>query len=421
MKSTFILGAGIFFLTLVGLSALGQELQSGAFKRLDTRDEQDLTAQLLRVRLLEAMDPKEVVEADLQAEKQARESYYQAGFGKDSPQPKPARDAEREARESIYDALRLRLRLEPNSQLGAEEAGRLQAWAQRLRGAGMASTINSRGQWEAPRETRATALAPLPGNKFAPADAVPAVVQILQAEAEPSRELMVEWLEKAPTAAASRGLARTALFDVSPKVRERAVRALKARPAEEYRAAVLEGFRHPWPPVAEHAAELLVAVADRTAVPRLKKMLDEPDPQLPVMRSDSTKPWQVQELVRLNHLQNCRLCHATSRDKEELLRGRIPVVGESLVPVYYGGSLGEFVRADVTFLRQDFSIMQPVEKAAPWPTMQRFDFLLRWRDATDEELEAQRKKPANASYPQRDAVLWAIEGLAAKAPPPKAP
>src|SRR5262249_21165291 len=46
------------------------------------------------------------------------------------------------------------------------------------------------------------------------------------------------------------------------------------------------------------------------------------------------------------------------------------------------------VRADATYLRQDFSLMQPVKDAAPWPDMQRFDFLVRERVVTGEDIAA---------------------------------
>jgi hypothetical protein len=65
--------------------------------------------------------------------------------------------------------------------------------------------------------------------------------------------------------------------------------------------------------------------------------------------------------------------------------GVIPIPG-SAFPTSpkeaYGAaqSTGEpMVRADTTYLRQDFSLMMPVENAAPWPALQRFDFLVRTR------------------------------------------
>ena len=51
-----------------------------------------------------------------------------------------------------------------------------------------------------------------------------------------------------------------------------------------------------------------------------------------------------------------------------------------------------FVRVDVTYLRQDFSQLQPVEDANPWPEMQRFDFLVRTRTVTEAEAADYREK-----------------------------
>jgi hypothetical protein len=46
----------------------------------------------------------------------------------------------------------------------------------------------------------------------------------------------------------------------------------------------------------------------------------------------------------------------------------------------------------VTYLRQDFSRLQPVEDAGPWPEMQRFDFLVRTREVSEDEAAAYREK-----------------------------
>jgi hypothetical protein len=71
------------------------------------------------------------------------------------------------------------------------------------------------------------------------------------------------------------------------------------------------------------------------------------------------------------------------------------------------------VQADVTFLRQDFSVSQPVENASPWPTMQRYDYMVRLRKATDAEMAQLQDSPA-ASYPQRNAVLAALRQLSGR-------
>jgi len=47
---------------------------------------------------------------------------------------------------------------------------------------------------------------------------------------------------------------------------------------------------------------------------------------------------------------------------------------------------------DVTYLRQDFSLLQPVADADPWPQMQRFDFLVRTRTLSEEEAQSYRDK-----------------------------
>jgi hypothetical protein len=69
------------------------------------------------------------------------------------------------------------------------------------------------------------------------------------------------------------------------------------------------------------------------------------------------------------------------------------------------------VRADETYLRQDFSVLQPVEDAAPWPYFQRFDYLVRQRIATPGEVNDCAGKPVSADYPQRDALLFALREL----------
>ena len=46
-----------------------------------------------------------------------------------------------------------------------------------------------------------------------------------------------------------------------------------------------------------------------------------------------------------------------------------------------------FVRTDMNYLRQDFSVMMKVENAKPWPEMQRFDFFVRTREVSLAEAE----------------------------------
>ena len=76
------------------------------------------------------------------------------------------------------------------------------------------------------------------------------------------------------------------------------------------------------------------------------------------------------------------------------------------------------MRIDVTYLRQDFSALQAVEDANPWPEMQRFDFLVRTRTLTEDEAKVYSEKlsqrePGQQS-PYRRAVLTALRELTGK-------
>ena len=53
---------------------------------------------------------------------------------------------------------------------------------------------------------------------------------------------------------------------------------------------------------------------------------------------------------------------------------------------------GLLVRIDMTYLRQDFSVMQKVKDADPWPEQQRFDFVVRKRLLSDDEAKELRER-----------------------------
>ena len=67
--------------------------------------------------------------------------------------------------------------------------------------------------------------------------------------------------------------------------------------------------------------------------------------------------------------------------------------------------------------------MHHVENADPWPTTQRFDYVVRVRELTPEEREeivindqsaTNRKRTSPASFPQRQAILLALRELTGK-------
>ena len=140
---------------------------------------------------------------------------------------------------------------------------------------------------------------------------------------------------------------------------------------------MLEGFLYPWPEVAKHTAEAIVRLNDTESVPTLVRLLNVPDPRTPQPIEDGK--FMQRELVGINHMRNCTLCHADSQSASDQGRGLIPNWGTPLVQEYYQGSSPGLarIRADVTYLRQDFSLIQPVEDAAPWPENQRYDYVVR--------------------------------------------
>jgi hypothetical protein len=237
------------------------------------------------------------------------------------------------------------------------------------------------------------------------------LLQMLQVEAREERLILIEELARGNDSDSAKALARRALFDPSRAVRAAAIEALKKRPAADYRDVLLDGLRYPWAPVAGRAAEALVRLKDSGVVPSLVEMLDRPDPSLPVFDAGK-KQHLVRELVRVNHLRNCYLCHGAAPVLESPIGGRVPPVGKPLGKLYYEEMAGDFVRADITFLRQDFSLSQPVKDAAPWPDRQRFDFLVRQRAATKAEIARLQQPPA--SYPQREALISALRKLTGK-------
>jgi hypothetical protein len=120
---------------------------------------------------------------------------------------------------------------------------------------------------------------------------------------------------------------------------------------------------------------------------------------------------------------HCLLCHAPASatpSKEgnanlEGLTAQVPVPSESMAADYRINVPGILVRFDVTYLRQDFSLKLPVADADPWPTMQRYDFLVRTREVTEKEAVAYQKllQPtgSEAVSPYRRAAVSALREL----------
>lgn len=244
----------------------------------------------------------------------------------------------------------------------------------------------------------------------------------------------------------SDALARLAVYSLEEETRKAAVAALQKRGGDAGKAMLPRGLRYPWPAAAKNAADAIAQLKRTELIPELLKMLDEPDPRAPTLQTiDGKTTPVVRELVRINHHRNCMLCHPPGNTPDifgKIMDGKMgplengmrtghvgldhlhvgsehgaaPVPGVKFPPPSDG--YGRFsapdilVRADVTYLRQDFSLVQKVANAEPWPELQRFDFLVRTRVLTEQEAKAYQAEFADgAPSPYRQAALSALRRL----------
>jgi hypothetical protein len=259
-----------------------------------------------------------------------------------------------------------------------------------------------------------------------------AMTQICGPTSDSMKLAMARYLASVSSADSTHALVKTILFTPEEDARNAAIEALKARSDKDYVDPLLQGFRYPWPDVAKRAADALVKLDRKDLVPKLIDVLDEPDPRAPMVKNvDGKTVTTVREIVRINHHRNCLMCHSPGQDVQgnsEILTAQTPVPGQPL-PSLSGGygrqSIPELVvRIDVTYLRQDFSMMLPVADAAPWPEMQRFDFVVRTRNLKDDEVKAFKEKFDNLEPgvlpPNHKAALAALRELTGKDTAPTA-
>jgi len=112
---------------------------------------------------------------------------------------------------------------------------------------------------------------------------------------------------------------------------------------------------------------------------------------------------------------------------ESVIAAEVPVPGQPLpssAQGYRQSSPDLLIRVDVTYLRQDFSVMLPVAEPGPWPEMQRFDFLIRDRKVTEAEAKVYRDKltPTEPGVlsPYHKAALAALRDITGKDTAPTA-
>jgi hypothetical protein len=260
---------------------------------------------------------------------------------------------------------------------------------------------------------------------------VAALMQVYGAEEAKTRLDLAKYLDSLVHADATRALAKLALFSEEPEIRTAALAALKKRDGKDYTDILLAGLTYPWPDIAERASQAVVELGRKDLIPRLVDVLASPDPRAPqVQQANGKKVPVVRELVRVNHHHSCLLCHApapraeSSKDEAAQLEGltaQIPVPSESMVAYYRPSNPDILVRIDVTYLRQDFSINLPVANADPWPAMQRYDFLVRTREVTDQEARTLHEllRP-NGVSPYHSAALSALRALTGRNTEPTA-
>jgi hypothetical protein len=228
------------------------------------------------------------------------------------------------------------------------------------------------------------------------AERIAALMQVLGPEHCAFHKRLVKYLSETDGSAATVALARLAIYSFDREVRTAALVALKTRPSADTTDVLLAGLRFPWPAVAENASEAVVQLGRKDLVPKLVALLDEADPRAPAEAVvNGKKTLAVRELVRLNHNRSCLLCHPPANLTADKLDGdgTSPDIVTAPVPnpdqpsrsLSQSGydSLGTspdiLIRADVTYLRQDFSLMAQVADDQPAQHTERFDFLVRTR------------------------------------------
>ena len=258
---------------------------------------------------------------------------------------------------------------------------------------------------------------------------IAALMQVVAPESVAMRKGLVKYLAGTSHVEATRALAKLAMFAPEDEVRRPAIEALKVRRDRDYTEVLLRGLHYPLPAVAKHAAEAITKLERTDLVPQLVSFLEEPDPRAPIMKDmgDERVP-VVRELVRINHHRNCLMCHAPAVSGEvpsTVTTAEVPRPDQPLPSPSdgYNNSIPDvLVRLDVTYLRQDFSMLEPVADANPWPAMQRFDFLVRTRKLSDQEANAFPKAKAGMLSPYQRCTLAALRELTGKdaAPTPAA-
>lgn len=166
------------------------------------------------------------------------------------------------------------------------------------------------------------------------------VSQVMPAEDAAGQVALVRALASVPRPEATRELARVAVFSTHEAARSAALEALAVRREADCTDVLAAGLRYPWPAVAANAARAIAKLKRADLIPQLRAVLAAPDPRGPRTEVVGGRRQTVaHELVRVNHLRNCLLCHAPAergKTPAEALVAEIPVPTES-IPDNRGG------------------------------------------------------------------------------------
>jgi hypothetical protein len=245
-------------------------------------------------------------------------------------------------------------------------------------------------------------------------EAVPCIQQMLQAEGTELRRMSCALLQEIDSEAATEALVKWAVFDIDSGNRAAAVEALRTRNRERVSALLMGWSRYPWARAVEHACEAMVELGMKENLPQLAAMLTTTDPDAPfeVNLPGTGGGIYRQEVVRVNHLRNCLMCHPASFKQTELVRGGVPdensILPPATTPAYYNSSALQ-VSAATTYLKQDFSLAQKVANPGKWPAMQRFDYFVTTKKV---ESDAMWSYVPNVKSPYKEAIRFAIRELA---------
>jgi hypothetical protein len=282
---------------------------------------------------------------------------------------------------------------------------------------------------------------------------VAAMIQVLEPEGPQLNQQLVKYLASLKHIDATRALAKVAISNEDDQVRHDAVAALEKRSESDFRDVLERGLNYPWPAVAQRTTDAIVKLKLKNMAPQLVEMLERPDPRAPqVAEKDGKNVHIVREMVRVNHLRNCLLCHSPAPaaaavnvalsevevqaeprrplSPRQPLTAPVPLPNQTLPTPTPQGGYGQFttpdtlISFDVTYLRQDFSVKLPVADAQPWPAQQRFDFLVRTREVSEQDAQAYRNllRPAtkNELSPYQTAAVAALRQLTGRDAAPTA-